>query len=238
MGERDGAAIRAGARVGGKRIVREADDNAEERGAYEQIFAEVRNLSDLRHAIARAVRQLREAMEKEDNRAVTAAHIRNLTEIDPKSLARAYALAERTCTYWPSPGQIRELAGWSEETRGGSGLQWVFQYLERHGVEGRARGGGVKFGEDETGRRVLLETEAVVAAPDIPAEIERTLALLGSGSARQGLSYVSQHPVVKGWDDFAGDAGSRTAERIESQWIRCYRQIVRKARQTPAGGKQ
>ncbi len=40
------------------------------------------------------------------------------------------------------------------------------------GVEGRAQGGGVKFGEDETERRVLLETEAVVAAPDIPADIE------------------------------------------------------------------
>jgi hypothetical protein len=220
------------------RAMSNADENAEERGVYERIFAEVRNLSDLRHAIARAVRQLREAMEKEDNRAVTAAHVRNLTEIDAKALARAYALAERTCTYWPNPGQIRELAGWSEETRGGAGLQWVFRYLERHGIEGRARGGGVKFGEDETGRRVLLETEAVVAAPDIPAEIEHTLELLGNGSAKQGFRYVSQHPFVKGWGDFAGDAGSRTAERIESQWIRCYRQVVRKVRQTHAGGEQ
>jgi hypothetical protein len=220
------------------RAMSNADENAEERGVYERIFAEVRNLSDLRHAIARAVRQLREAMEKEDNRAGTAAHVRNLTEIDAKALAQAYALAERTCTYWPNPGQIRELAGWSEDTRGGAGLQWVFRYLERHGVEGRARGGGVKFGEDETGRRVLLETEAVVAAPDIPAEIEHTLESLGNGSAKQGFSYVSQHPFVKGWGDFAGDAGSRTAERIESQWIRCYRQVVRKARQTYAGGEQ
>ncbi len=109
--------------------------------------------------------------------------------------------------------------------------------MERHGVEGRARGGGVKFGEDETERRVLLETEAVVAAPDIPADIEHTLKLLGGGSAKQGFSYVSQHPFVKGWGDFAGDAGSRTAERIESQWIRCYRQAVRKTRQTQAGGE-
>jgi hypothetical protein len=213
-----------------------ANENAEKRGAYEPIFAEVSNLDDLRHAIARAVRQLREAMEKEDNRAVTAAHVRNLTEIDPQSLARAYALAEKTCTYWPSPGQIRELAGWSEDTRGGAALQWVFRYLERHGVAGRARGGGVKFGEDETGRRVLLQTEAVVAAPKIPAEIERTLALLGSGSAKQGLSYASQHPVVKGWDNFAGDGASRTAERLESQWIRCYRQVARKTEHTTSGG--
>ena len=73
--------------------------------------------SDLRRAIARAVRQLREAMEKEDNCAVTAAHVRNLKEIDPEALARAYALAEKTCTYWPTPGQIRELAGWSEESQ-------------------------------------------------------------------------------------------------------------------------
>jgi len=104
---------------------------------------------------------LREAMEKGDNRAVTAAHVCNLTEIDAKTLARAYALAEKTCTYWPNAGQIRELAGWSEET-----------------------------------------------------------------SFRQEMG------------DFAGDAGSRTAERIESQWIRCYRQAVRKARQTHAGGEQ
>ena len=132
---------------------------------YEQIFAEVRNASDLRRAIARAVRQLREAMEKEDNCAVTAAHVRNLTDIDPEALAQAYALAEKTCTYWPSPGQIRELAGWSEESKGAAALEWVFRYLEKHGCEGRAQGGGVRFGEDETGRRVLLETEAIVAAP-------------------------------------------------------------------------
>ena len=75
------------------------------------------------------------------------------------------------------------------------------RYLEKHGVEGRARGGGVRFGEDETGRRVLLETEAVIPAPEIPAEIEATLAALGSGSVKQGLRYVSQHPVAKGWDN-------------------------------------
>jgi hypothetical protein len=78
---------------------------------YQQIFAGVSSRSDLAHAIARAVRQLREAMEKEDNCAVTAAHVRNLKEIDPAALATAYALAEKTCTFWPTPGQMRELAG-------------------------------------------------------------------------------------------------------------------------------
>jgi hypothetical protein len=194
---------------------------------YGRIFAGVRNPSDLRCAIAQAVRQLREAMEKEDNCAVTAAHVRNLTDIDPEALARAYTLAEKTCTYWPSPGQIRELAGWSEESRGGAALAWVFGYLEKHGCEGRARGGGVRFGEDETGRRVLLETESIVAAPALPAGIEITLALLGSGSTKQGLRYVSQHPAVKGWDNFSGDAASRSAERIEGQWIRCYLRAMR-----------
>src|SRR3984885_15011830 len=194
---------------------------------YAEIFAEVRDNSDLPHAIARAVRELREAMEKEDNCAVTAAHVRNLREIDPAALATAYALAERTCTYWPTPGQIRELAGWSEESRSRAALQWVFTYLEKHGVEGRARGGGVRFGEDETGRRVLLESEGGIPAPAIPAEIEATLAALGSGAMKQGLRYVSQHPVAKGWDNFNGDAASRTAERIEGQWIRCCLHILR-----------
>jgi hypothetical protein len=209
---------------------------ADEQEVYERIFAEVRNPSDLRHAIARAVRQLREAMEKEDNCAVTAAHVRNLTEIDAEALARAYALAEKTCTYWPSPGQIRELAGWSEEARSGWALQWVFSYLEKHGCAGSPRGGGARFGDDETGRRVLLETDAVVSAPCIPEEIEAALALLGSGSAKQGLRYVSQHPVVKGWDNFAGDAASRTAERIEGQWIRCYVRAMRKSRTALGAG--
>ena len=198
---------------------------------YQEIFAGVSNQSDRAQAIARAVRQLRAAMEKEDNCAVTAAHVRNLKEIDPAALAAAYALAEKTCTYWPTPGQIRELAGWSEETRGRAALQWVFAYLGKHGVDGRAHGGGVRFGEDATGRRVLLEAEPVVAAPAIPAEIEAILAALGSGSARQGLQYVSQHPVAKGWDTFHGDAASRTAERIEAQWIRCCLHILR------AGGR-
>jgi hypothetical protein len=146
---------------------------------YQQIFAGVSSRSDLAHAIARAVRQLREAMEKEDNCAVK--------EIDPAALATAYALAEKTCTFWPTPGQMRELAGWSEETRGRAALQWVFAYLAKHGVEGRPHGGGLRFGEDETGRRVLLEAEVVIPAPEIPPEIKAILAALGSGSFKQGL---------------------------------------------------
>src|ERR1700733_7985103 len=118
---------------GGERLVNE--DNAD---VYQQIFAGVSSRSDRAHAIARAVRQLREALEKEDNCEETAAHARNLKEIDPAALALAYAMAEKTCTYWPTPGQIRELAGWSEETRGRAALQWVFAYLVKHGVEGRA----------------------------------------------------------------------------------------------------
>jgi hypothetical protein len=206
--------------------MKKADDPVE-LDMYARIFARVTNTSDLRSAIARAVRQLREAIEKEDNCAVTAAHVRNLTDIDPEALAQAYTLAEKTCTYWPSPGQIRELAGWSEESRGGAALEWVFRYLEKHGCEGRAQGGGVRFGEDESGRRVLLEREAIIAAPALPAEIEVALALLGSGSTKQGLRYVSQHPAVKGWDNFSGDAASRSAERIEGQWIRCYLRAMR-----------
>ena len=94
----------------------------------------------------------------------------------------------------------------------------------------RARGGGVRFGEDETGRRVLLESEVVIPAPPIPAEIEATLAALGNGTVKQGLRYVSQHPVAKGWDNFNGDAASRTAERIEAQWVRCSLHTMRTGR--------
>src|SRR5882757_6411861 len=79
----------------GERMVSESSADV-----YQEIFAGVSSRSDLAHAIARAVRQLREAMEKEDNCAVTAAHVRNLKEIDPAALALAYAMAEKTCTYW------------------------------------------------------------------------------------------------------------------------------------------
>jgi hypothetical protein len=193
---------------------------------YELIFAEVRDAADLRRAIARAVRVLRAAMEKEDNSAVTTAHVRNLEEIDPAALASAYASAEKRCTFWPSPGEIRALAGWSEETRARHALSWVFRYLEAHGVEGRSSGGGVRFGEDASGRRVMLETAPAVPAPALPPVIEGTLTLLSCGSVRDGLRYLSQHPVIRGWDAFSGDGALRTAERIEQQWIRCYEQMT------------
>ncbi len=189
---------------------------------YEQIFAEATTPAEVRHAIARAVRLLREAMEKEDNSAVTAAHVRNLADIPPEALGRGYKLAERTCTFWPTPGQIRELAGWSEESLALTALQWVFTYLTRHGCEGRPHGGGVRFGEDETGRRVLLETAPVVIAPEIPMEIEHALWQMGGGSTRQGLRYVGHHPAVKGWDSCGADVASRIAGRIEAQWVRSY----------------
>jgi hypothetical protein len=196
---------------------------------YKQLFSGVDSADGLRHAIARAVRTLREAMEKEDSRAVTAAHVRNLWDIDPEGLAAAFAEAERVCVYWPTPGQIRELAGWSVESHSRERLQWVFAYLEMHGIDGRPRGGGVRFGEDETGRRVLLGADVLVPAPEIPEDIHDTLAALGCGAVSQGLRYVSQHPVVRGWDAFSSDAGVRTADRIEGQWIRCFLQTGRKA---------
>jgi hypothetical protein len=74
---------------------------------------------------------------------------------------------------------------------------------------------------------VLLAAEVVIPAPEIPPEIKAILAALGSGSAKQGLQYVSQHPVAKGWDTFHGDAASRTAERVEAQWIRCSLHTMR-----------
>jgi hypothetical protein len=198
--------------------------------AYDEIFAGVKSVKDLEHAIARAVRHLREAMEKEDNRAVTAAHMRNLRELDSGALAMAYAAAEKTCTFWPTPGQIRELAGASEDSAARTALQWVFGYLSKHGVEGRASGGAVCYGEDATGRHVELSVTPTVAAPEIPAEIAAGLAALGGGRVKQGLRYVSQHPVVQGWEGFSGDVASRTAERIEGQWVRGYLQNARRTR--------
>ena len=212
--------------------------NPERRGVYQQIFANVRGIEELRGAIAQAVRELRAAMEKDDNSAVTMAHIRNLDDVDPGSLARAYALAERSCIYWPAPGQIRELAGHSEGDEAQSALEWTLGYLEAHGIEGRAKGGAVAFGEDGAGRRVMLAVEPLVEAPEIPVRIRKTLAALGSGQARRGLFYLSQHPLVKaetnggpahgGWDEApGGESPTKTAERIERQWARCYRQALR-----------
>lgn len=194
---------------------------------YAEIFAGACSDAEVRRAIARAVRVLREAMEKDDNAAVTAAHVRNLADVAPAALARGYALAEQTCTFWPAPGQIRELAGWSAESQAGTALQWVLAYLRAHGVEGRDAGGGVHFGDDGTGRRVLLRTDPVVAAPELPAVIAETLAMLGGGTVKQGLRSVSQHPVVQGWDEWSGDGALRAAERIEARWSRCYLQAAR-----------
>jgi hypothetical protein len=84
---------------------------------------------------------------------------------------------------------------------------------------------------------VLLPSEPVIPAPDIPEEIEATLAALGSGSAKQGLRYVSQHPVAKGWETFNGDAASRTAERIETQWIRCSLHTMRRKQKVVESGE-
>lgn len=194
-----------------------------EETVYERIFAGVRNVEDLRVAIARAVRELRGAMEKEDNGTVTKAHIRNLDDLTPEALARGYALAEKTCIYWPAPGQIRELAGCSETEEAEEGLRWVLDYLEAHGLEGRPTGGGVIFGEDEAGRRVRVRMEAAVEAPRLPERIVNALARLGSGTANDGLRRLAQHPRLAKGSEWDGEDAARTAERIERQWARCYR---------------
>jgi hypothetical protein len=75
----------------------------------------------------------------------------------------------------------------------------------------------------------MLGAEIAEAAPEIPADIAAALSALGSGSVKRGLAFLSQHPVVKGWDSFSGDAAARAAERIEAQWIRCWQHRRRKA---------
>jgi hypothetical protein len=182
--------------------------------------------AELRRAIARAVRELRTAMEKDGNPAVTMAHARNLDDIDPAALAGAYALAERNCIFWPGPGEIRELAGCSEHQEAQEALDWVFGYLEAHGISGRRQSGAVTITVDNTGRRNLAVAAPAREAPAIPPRIQRALGALGNGSVKHGLLYVSQHPRLKGWEEPGGDPAGR-AERIERQWTRCYRQALR-----------
>ena len=182
--------------------------------------AEVR--AELRRAIARAVRELRTAMEKDGNPAVTLAHVRNLEDGDPEALALAYAQAERNCVYWPTPGEIRELAGCSEGQEAQDSLNWVLGYLEAHGVSGRRQSGAVTFTMDSTGRRTLAAAAPGREAPPMPPRIQETLSALGNGSAKHGLLCISQHPRLKGWEEGTGDPAGR-AERIERQWTRCYR---------------
>ena len=122
-------------------------------GVYQRIFAGAPNTAELRSAIATAVRELRRAMEKDDN-PVTMVHMRNLDDIDGGSLAQAYQMAEKNCIYWPTPGQIREFAGCSDTDKSAEALQWVLEYIEKHGVEGRQRGGAAVFGTDRAGRGV------------------------------------------------------------------------------------
>lgn len=184
--------------------------------------------AELRRAIARAVRELRTAMEKDGNPAVTLAHVRNLDDLDPVALADAYARAERNCVHWPAPGEIRELAGRSESQEAQEALNWVLGYLAAHGTSGRRQSGAVVFTVDGTGRRTLAAAAPTREAPAMPPRIERALSGLGNGSAKHGLLYMSQHPRLKGWEE-GGDDPARRAERIERQWTRCYRQALRQS---------
>jgi hypothetical protein len=193
-------------------------------GVYEQIFAGAESLEDVRRAIARAVRELRQAMEKEDNPAVMMAHMRSLNDIHPEDLARAYKLAERNCVFWPSPGQIREFAGSAEMRESSETWEWVLRYLEEHGADGRPRGGAVTFGNDRDGRRVALGAAPVTEAPQLPRRIAEALRALGGGSIKHGLLAIAQHPRIKGWDEPSSEPATKTAERIERQWMRFYRQ--------------
>lgn len=186
---------------------------------------------ELRRAIAMAVRELRTAMEKDGNPAVTMAHMRNLDDVAPMALARAYAMAERNCVYWPSPGEIREFAGASENQEASAALDWMLEYLDTYGTGGRRHGPAVTFAVDATGRREMVVAKPAPEAPAIPQAIERTLALLGNGSAKHGLKQMSQHPRLRGWEEVNGDPPGRAAERIERQWARCYRQAMRETAQ-------
>ena len=147
-----------------------------------------------------------------------------------------YATAEKQCTFWPTPGQIRELAGWSDETRAGGGAGLGVPLPRSAWSGGRPHGGGVRFGEDAGGQRVVVEALPVIEAPSMPAEIEDALRLLTCGEVKAGLQYLRQHPVMQGWDGFSADGATRTAERIESQWLRCYQQAQRTRHAPPRIG--
>jgi hypothetical protein len=217
--------------------MRQGESGQDDCGIYQRLFAGASSTEQLHRAIALAVSELRAAMEKEANPAVTLAHMRNLDDLDPEALAEAYARAEQNCIYWPAPGQIRELAGKSVEQRAAESLEKVFLHLEEHGTAGRAKSGAVTFGDDGTGRRVLLAAEPASPAPELPPVTQRTLTVLGSGSAKHGLLYLSQHPRIRGWDEVGGEAAAKSADRIERQWVRCYRQVLREQQQVQTTSK-
>lgn len=199
-------------------------------------------------------------MEREDNASAVAAHVENLADVPAADLAEAYAQAERNATFWPSPGQIRELAGWSDESLAWKALHWVFAYLRAHGAEGRPRSGGVRYAEDASGRRVLETVEPCAAAPKIPAEIALALCALGGGrmelaagceewgekapareakcesmataAMRNGLRALAQHPAAQGWGNWSSEAAA-AAERMERAWLRRHREALQQLRLHP-----
>lgn len=119
-------------------------------------------------------------------------YVRVLSAAKPEQLIKAFELAESTCKYMPSPGELLALATGGDAggsmRRADEAFSWIMRYIAHHGVDGRTR---MRVGSD-------YEIH-YTRAPAIPSEIVKTLQALG-GTLQHGLARVAEtKPENLGW---------------------------------------
>lgn len=161
-----------------------------------------------------------------------------LDDMKPGELIAACCTAARECKFFPTPSELRELAGiptaaQQERAAARRALQEVLEAIRNHGPELRPIPGAILTDKGEDGRLLDIPLRAPSTLPPLfPEQTFRAVRSLGWGESRAGLQLLSTHPAVfamAGTVEYGayGPTLARQAEEIEKRWFEAYREAGR-----------
>lgn len=158
-------------------------------------------------------------------------YLASLEDFSKDDCIRAFTLALHECKFFPTPGELRELAGiptaaQQERAAARRALQDVLEAIRKHGPELRPIPGAILTDKGEDGRLLDIPLRAPsTPAPSFMLPVNLALTRLGYGDRRQGVLFLASHPALGSTTEFPTVA--RQAEEIEKRWFEAYGEVGR-----------
>lgn len=102
--------------------------------------------------------------------------------------------------FFPKPVNIRtgveHLTGTDYRTVLEANRDWILTYLRRHGTTKKKWGERYEEYVTPEGRLDMRRTSEAIPTPELSPLMERTMANLGGGEMRHGMTLMSRHPLA------------------------------------------
>lgn len=202
---------------------------------FDRIFANSRTQQNKLAAIAWALKEWADGLDKTLMGPVITLHQEVNGDLTPAELALGFNRAARLPSdFLPSPGKIRSLSGHIDhdpvEQESMDAFRGLLDQMRGpHGPTLRTLPGRLKM-NDEQGNPITPVQQPPIAPTPLSARIRASVEIMGLGSIAAGLGYISTHPALRPqvYDVGAGTEPSfeaRHGRDIERRWVEIYREV-------------